>query len=60
MKNPGAAHTGVFARNFGIVADSKKVTPKPSDCNSIADLLRDFPIVAAHWFGLDQEAPNVH
>lgn len=59
MKGPDAVNTGAFARNLVIETD-QRVAQSPSDCNSIADLLHDFPIVATHWLGLDQGAPNVH
>ncbi len=53
MKGPHA-DAGAFARNWSF-EDTTRVPQKPSNINnkvSMTDLIRSYPIIAAHWFGI--------
>lgn len=58
MENP-AILDGAFARTSNVLADIGTVTRRPSDFNNNvnkADLVAEFPIIAAHWFGIKLQA----
>lgn len=54
VENP-REDAGAFARNW-IVGNNLRVKQTPSNINtSKAEFARDYPIIAAHWFGVELE-----
>lgn len=55
MESP-RANAGAGARNQ-VYRGSLTVPHRPSEINvNNPDLVREFPIIAAHWFGMSMEA----
>lgn len=55
MKDPHA-NAGAFARNL-VNSSDLRVPQSFQEINvTNPDLVRDFPIIATHWFGMSMEA----